>query len=672
MKEKLLKILQALGLVEKSTKKELTNEDWKKIAASYKKAYGEDLAHAVAENREQEEAIEVDAETISAIQNILVEGNDQDQGNDDEQQQGTQASNSAPVVDANTVKKIVAKSKQQQEVIKKLSEEPETQGAQKKTKLEANAILPRVLGKAGHSEKHLFGIEHEFYARNKWFNEIMLTKQVSKSGKFSPEQKEEFRSAFSGFVNGLQERIELLDKNNLLATINFNELIKGEGHIDYSDLTGTAGEYIVRRSDLIIAYLRSLPTVSSIFPLISNIQNKEIAPGANFGELSQGYRSGKIFKGNVAFTGEVYSVVDVMFKFVFSDMIKLEKQYIGYLNREGSSVIKWSFIEWVIIHFSTILENERNRRRVVGIRVPQQNVTANPAMLGADGALRAIQRVEEELKVLPFEDLKVYTDQTILEYLESFYAKVEEILPNMDGIKLYINAKHKRWYLAQYRDKYGKDGDFSVNDGRLIDSLTPENIVWYPNADPTVYKVWMTYPGNIENYEDKPNEMSMFYFERDFEEVLVLSRWKEGAGLQMAGVKYATKTDLTNSGRANQWIFTNYPASIIAADATTVNGKLNDLFLTSANTDVTDITDIENANPEKVYKIECGSLTNASTITKADNFSKISDDWEPGAVGDYIKLYCELADEDVIIDGETVVVTKPTGKFLELERKVTA
>jgi hypothetical protein len=91
-------------------------------------------------------------------------------------------------------------------------------------------------------------------------------------------------------------------------------MVSGESTVDYSDLMDKAGEYIVRRQDLILAYLRNLPSVTNIFPKVSNIQNKEVAPGANFGELSQGYRSGRIFKGNVAFTAEIYSVVDVMFK----------------------------------------------------------------------------------------------------------------------------------------------------------------------------------------------------------------------------------------------------------------------------------------------------------------------------------------------------------------------
>ena len=234
--------------------------------------------------------------------------------------------------------------------------------------------------------------------------------------------------------------------------MDYNKMIGGESHIDYSDISNQAGEYIVRRQDLILAFLRNLPSVTNIFPRVSNIQNKEVAPGANFGELSQGYRTGKIFKGNVAFTAEIYSVVDVMFKFQFTDMIKLEKQYIGYLNRVGSDVIKWSFIEWIIVHFSSILLSEQNRRNVVGVRVPQQSVVSNPAMFAADGALRAIERVEEQNKVLPFKDLKVYTDQTILTYMQALYAYVEQIVPSMEGYQIFANEKHRRWYLQLYRE----------------------------------------------------------------------------------------------------------------------------------------------------------------------------------------------------------------------------
>ncbi len=243
---------------------------------------------------------------------------------------------------------------------------------------------------------------------------------------------------------------------------------------------------------------------------------------------------------------------------------------------------------------------------------------------------------------------------------------------------MYVNEKHRRWYLSAYRAAYGQDGDFNANKDQLIDTISPSNIVWYPNADATVYKVWVTIPGNVELYEDKPNEMSMFYFERDFESILTLSRWKEGSGLQQAGVQYDTAAALESSGRKDQWIFTNYPATVVAKDATTVDGSKNTLFLTSDNTapgqgdPALTLTDITNKSIEKVYKIVCGNITNATTIKKDGNFSKISEDWVPTAVGDYIKLYAELEDYTATVDGESVTRSRATGKFRELERKVTA
>lgn len=525
---------------------------------------------------------------------------------------------------------------------------------------------------APHTPKNLFGIDDPFFARGKWWNEITMTRKQVDVKDVNNAEKQSFMEAFTNYMDGFKNRVAHLSENNMLASLDYQKMIAGESNIDYSELFNTAGEYIIRRQDLILAYLRSLPSVQAIFPLVSNIQNKEVAPGANFGELSQGYRSGKVFKGNVAFTAEIYSVTDVMFKFKFTDMIKLEKQYIGYLNREGSSTVKWGFIEWIIAHFGQILFNEQQRRRVAGVNVPRQNVVSNPAIFGADGALRAIERVEEELKVAPFEDLKVYTDVTILEYLESFYAKVESILPNMDGIKLYVNAKHRRWYLALFRAKYGKDNDFTANKDQLIDVLVPSNISWVPNMDNNCYKVWMTIPGNVENYEDKPAEMTQFYFERDFEDVLVMSRWKEGSGLQQAGVKYSTAALLAATNHADQWIFTNYPVTVVPADATTIDGSVNNVFLTTDNTAAKALTNITNASIEKVYKIISSGGANPTSIAAEGKFAKIASAWTPKAKGDYIKLYAELEDYTVTVGDEIVTKTRATGNFLELERKVTA
>jgi hypothetical protein len=149
------------------------------------------------------------------------------------------------------------------------------------------------------------------------------------------------------------------------------------------------------------------------------------------------------------------------------------------------------------------------------------------------------------------------------------------------------------------------------------------------------------------------------------------SWWKEGAGVLAPGVQFKTLADLEASKRKMQYIFTNFPVIAMAADATEIDGLEAYEFKTGENTGATVLTNIENASVERVYKIICGSIVNKTTIAKAGNFDKITAEWSPNAVGDYIKLYAELEENTVTINGKTRKVVVPTGKFLELERKVT-
>jgi hypothetical protein len=363
-----------------------------------------------------------------------------------------------------------------------------------------------------------------------------------------------------------------------------------------------------------------------------------------------------------------------MFKYDFDDMIALQKRYVKDLSK-GSSPFQWTFIEWVIVYFGEQLHNEQQLRRVMGVRVPQQNVTANPAVLASDGILRAIERAENELKVLPFgvnELGSIYSESTIVDYLEKFWDLLDDILPSMEGIKMYANRKHKKWYLRAFRQKYGTETDFGGVKSALID-VNPEEIVWVPNMPKNCYRIWATYDGNLQNLEYVPNEMLAFKFREGFENVTVFSRWMEGSVCQKIGVQYKTPAELKASERENQWLFTNFPVTQLDDGATTVNGKGNNVFLTGANGAATAIADILNADQNRVYKIIAGDVgANKTTIAKAGNFSEITAAWSPNAVGDYIELYLQLEDYTETVEGVQITKTRPTGKFLELGRKVSA
>jgi hypothetical protein len=184
------------------------------------------------------------------------------------------------------------------------------------------------------------------------------------------------------------------------------------------------------------------------------------------------------------------------------------------------------------------------------------------------------------------------------------------------------------------------------------------------------FKMWITAPRNVENYEDKPNEMYALYFQQDLEQLILASWWKEGSGVLAPGVQFLTLADLEASGRKMQWLFSNYPVVALDPNATAVDGALGYEFETAANTAATALANINNAVTNRVYKIICGSMTNRTTVPNTGNFDKLASAWVPTAAGDYIKLYAELEEQTKTVGGKQRKVVVATGKFLELERKV--
>ena len=668
VKKQLNEIFAFFGLTTKEKRDSMTNEDWNKIKAEYLKKFGVELETDLAAPEEESTSTEGAAPNTSAISPEL-------------QQQilgaletiseatGTTPPAQAPATMEVAIQSFVSSINAATQTINTLAAQPEPSSPAAVVTGTGNSMTPQlmamVLGHSAHTPTHLFGIEHNYFRRGTWWNELVATGKGKES--YRDEDATDFRAAFNNYTKDFTERCAQLASSNQVNLLDYNKMIRGESYLDYSKMNVKLGEYIVRRMDTIIAYLLTLKSVSAFFPVVSNVQNKMTAPTAFFEELSQSYISGHHFKGAVNFDGEIYHVDDLMFKFFFDDPKQLEKEYIGYMNREGSWPMKWTLFEWCIVHFGTLLFNEQQRRRVIGVKVPRQGTFPQPAMLAADGALRAIQRVEEELKVLPFKDLKLYDRTTIVDYVETFYEYVIAILPNMEGYRVYANEKHKPWYLKAYRAKYGQDGDFTGTRDNIAD-LSPNAILWVPNMAMNDYKMWIVKPGNVENYEDKPNEMYGFYFQQDLEQLIMASWWKEGSGVLAPGVEFRSLADLEASKRQMQWLFTNYPVVDLEPDQTVIDGLAGYEILTGANTGATAITDIKDATVERVYKIICGDLTNATTIDKAGNFSEITAAWTPTKVGDYIKVYAELQEVTVTIGGKQKKVVQPTGKFLELER----
>jgi hypothetical protein len=505
--------------------------------------------------------------------------------------------------------------------------------------------------------KYLFGIEHPYFDRSKPWNEVSASRQPlavigAHTGMDVNWKKHEVSllEEINNFTSSLANRVNALQDEGRLSTIKMAE-------VDFTGFVGTGwgDAYVVRRQDAIIAYIRSLRNVGTIFPVRYGVQNKMVMTNSFLTEFSQAYQKGKIFKGGYEFQPMEAHVSDVMFKHNYDNLKKLEKEYLGYLNREGSQPIKWSFLEWLIVNTMVQLQNEWNQRRIQGYRVEPVVGTAGHHLFGSDGVMATLQKYVDDFYLEPFSDFNKYTPATILAQVEAFVEAVNLTVPTLQGYYLYMNEKHVPWYLQAYREKYGQKLDF--NGVKLtVQDYNLAGIIPVPNMRNDEYRMFITLENNIELYENLPGEMAQIYFQRDLEDILGSSWWMEGTGAYLVAKKFTTLALLQASLRKSQFIFLTDPRNVLDEDAVTADAADGTVHETSANSQATALTHITNPEEGVVYTIRCGGVANATTIAKADHFSEITAAWIPTALGDYLRVY----------------YNSTTSKFMEVERRVTA
>lgn len=270
---------------------------------------------------------------------------------------------------------------------------------------------------------------------------------------------------------------------------------------------------------------------------------------------------------------------------------------------------------------------------------------AGPANFLSTGVIYRLISLYEDHKLLPFTDstLASYTAANFGDVLIHFMEKIKAVQPDLaPSLVVYLNATHLPLFKEWYRNKYGKDTDFAGIEYKVPNH--ENRIVWVPNMGNLKFMI-AAVPGSIRLLKNVPGEEFDFKFERHLEEVLTYSYWKEGCGVDFAGLEFQNLAALKANAAKGQYIFTNWPAIAAAADATTVavegadSVDLGFLITTGENTKPTALTDITGAKSGVVYRIECGSTANATTIAKSGKFFEISAAWNPTAVGDWIKVY---------------------------------
>jgi len=436
---------------------------------------------------------------------------------------------------------------------------------------------------------------------------------------------------------------------------------KAASSLDYSSLGTDLGEYNrIRKQDSIQSFLMQLPSLENIFPLESGYQDQAVLVNmfltSDFSQADStalGSSFENVTKGGYKFEPETLTMYDVMFAHEFKQLKELEKSWIGYLNREGSSTMKWSFIEYVLVETGKKLHNEREQRRVRGVR---KNPTANVAgtsLQAANGLLKFIKNQIALFKIQPFV-LGEWTSSNIATHVKNGTKLIPEVLRDSGRMILYMSTDALSDYHANLETLYAMNQDYKGGI-MYVKEYPSVKIVAVPNMAPSKRMIW-TIDGNISLFEDQKGEMLNFNLEQQDWRLKVWSNWRESVWAYMVGRKYATAAEMPGD-YSTQMIFCNdvdEPADYFVsmeADDTTPSVLNHTSLVSVANTAATAITDIDDCTVGQQVILKCGNATNAITIAASGKFSLLTGAWTP-EVGDTIYLK-----------------KRSDGKFIELKRE---
>lgn len=624
-KKKLNATLEALGFADKAKKNELTKGDWKKIAAKYKEMHGSDMYEDI--HAEQEQDLERDEEHQAALTILNAIDNADENG------------------DKNLTEKV---SRLASQLKASQEENEELKKKMKTTILPDNSktlnVITSLNGK-GHTESHAFGIEHDMFSTTKRWNKVTVNPGYAKLSDSTDEDEKAFYTEVSSYGKKVCDRItELFNKGQLKLNAQ-----KGLD-VDYSGLSGAGlgDQYVIQRTDAIIAQILQLKSVDNLFPIRWGVQDRELLTNAFMGEFSQGYQEGYVFKGEMSLHPELGHVDDAMFKTKFQSYKWLERSYLGEKNTSGSAAVKWGMIEWTALRIITVLYNEQYKRNIRGIFIKPVTDVPGSYLTAATGLVYTLVRYVHENKLLPMADASYRdydeTGTVMVDAAKALVADIKDKGIDLDGFAIYLNYNHQDWWKEACRRKYGKDIDFSGTTSylnQMPDSNLP--ILWIPNLD-NIKLIMLQKPGNLQRLGFVPGEMVAMKFQEFMENVLSWSMWKEGFSATYVGKPFNSLETLTANKYKDQQVFINKPCKELAADATEIDGENGFWFITGKNTalaenaDNVNITDIVNAQNGVAYVIECGTVEYAPTIKKIGTFDGILSDFIPAKEGDYIMV----------------------------------
>ena len=321
---------------------------------------------------------------------------------------------------------------------------------------------------------------------------------------------------------------ERLLNPSLAATDFSNELVIDQLNRDFQG-------WVANYPSEIKSLFRDMATLPAHWRVISGVSDRMLTASIVVGEVTQPRKANWISKGAASIKAEVLRVFPVQIDLTFSywQLQAIETNWLNSFNREGSQAYKMSFVQFLLVEYIKKARQEDRKVALLGVHVPTPEQHERPVsyILRGDGILKQAHDARIANKYRPF-NVGLPTTSNILDYVNNMVLALPAEVRN-ENLQLVLSPFWQRAYKNKYEETYNQATDYSgkidyVKDYPNIKFVALEDL---EGSDVMLITLW----DNIVVLENIPAEKDLLTFEKSKRDINVFGDYKFGAGIVHIG-----------------------------------------------------------------------------------------------------------------------------------------
>lgn len=321
---------------------------------------------------------------------------------------------------------------------------------------------------------------------------------------------------------------ERLINPSLAATDFSNELVIDQLNRDFQG-------WVANYPSEIKSLFRDMATLPAHWRVISGVSDRMLTASIVVGEVTQPRKANWISKGAASIKAEVLRVFPVQIDLTFSywQLQAIETNWINSFNREGSQAYKMSFVQFLLVEYLKKARQEDRKVALLGVHVetPEQHTRPVSYILRGDGILKQAHDARIANKYRPF-NVGLPTTSNILDYVNDMVLALPAEVRN-ENLQFILSPFWQKAYKKKYEEVYNQATDYSgvidyVKDYPNIKFVALEDL---EGSDVMLITLW----DNIVVMENIPAEKDLLTFEKSKRDINVFGDYKFGAGIVHIG-----------------------------------------------------------------------------------------------------------------------------------------